>query len=613
VEPPREPGGGRARSASEPAFDRTTVDLLLRESAVFGSLSDAVRAVLLDELRLRTAQAGDVIIRQGDPADGLYIVAGGRLQVVFDREDGETVVLREEGYGAVTGEMALVNDAPRSATVVALRECHLLFLPNEGFQRVIAAHPEALRSMTSVLVRKLAATAAGREVTSPVRSIVVVPLDDDRAADALARSLVPTLGRMVDAHRIVTSEDMQTELGADATPLTRVHWFERLEATFDAAVFVAHAAPDAWTRACLDHADVVLAVASARTGPDIRSIEDLLDRPGRPSRTELVLVHEPTTDTPRTTRDWLRRRAVRRHHHVRAGHEGDAARVARLVLNRGIGVVFGGGGARGIASIGVLRALEAHGVPIDATGGTSIGSIIAGAVARGYDADRTAEVLRAAVVGGKSPIDLTLPALSLAAGARVTERIRDGAEGLDLEDTWRSTFCVSTNLTTGRLELHREGPAWKAIRASFAVPGVFPPVPNPQGEVLVDGGLLDNLPVVPMRRLHAGITVIAIDVGAAREPLSTPISESGVVSGWGYVWSQLRTRSYGNLASLPRILMRLTELGAGGSEDQGDLYLRPRTDMVGLMDFKAFDELIEIGRRDAEPEIGKWIGSVTRF
>jgi hypothetical protein len=74
----------------------------------------------------------------------------------------------------------------------------------------------------------------------------------------------------------------------------------------------------------------------------------------------------------------------------------------------------------------------------------------------------------------------------------------------------------------------------------------------------------------------------------------------------------VRTRDR-NLASLPRILMRLTELGAGSIDDQGDLYLRPRTDAVSLMDFKAFDELIDIGFHDAEPEIAKWLGDGERF
>ena len=127
-----------------------------------------------------------------------------------------------------------------------------------------------------------------------------------------------------------------------------------------------------------------------------------------------------------------------------------------------------------------------------------------------------------------------------------------------------------------------------------------------------DSILLDNMPVVPMRQIHPGITVIAIDVGAVREPLSAPMAESGVVSGWSYAWSRVRTHDR-NLASLPRILMRLTELGAGSIDDRGDLYLRPRTDTVSLMDFKAFDELIDIGFQDAEPEIAKWLGDGERF
>ena len=147
-------------------------------------------------------------------------------------------------------------------------------------------------------------------------------------------------------------------------------------------------------RACIDRADVVLAVASAATRPDRRPIEDLLDRPGHPARTELVLVHDPATETPRNTRTWLRSRSVRRHHHVHAGNDADTARVARLVINRGLGVVFGGGGHAASPTSACCGRSKRHGVPIDATGGTSIGSILAGAVGTGHDADRTAALLR---------------------------------------------------------------------------------------------------------------------------------------------------------------------------------------------------------------------------
>ena len=142
--------------------------MLLRESEVFGNLSDAVRARLADELQLRTAAAGDVVIRQGDPADGLYLVAGGRLQVVYDREDGESVVLREEGYGAVTGEMALVNDAPRSAE--RRRAPGVSPAVPARTRASSGSSPPTRRrcaAITSVLVRKLAATAQGRRSHQP--------------------------------------------------------------------------------------------------------------------------------------------------------------------------------------------------------------------------------------------------------------------------------------------------------------------------------------------------------------------------------------------------------------------------------------------------------------
>lgn len=590
-------------------IDRAAADALLRATAEFGRLGDAARAQVIDELELRSVAAGETVIHQGDPADGLYLVAAGRLQVAFTTEHGERRVITELGRGGVAGEMSLLDDAPRSADVVALRECHLYFLSSAGFERVIAAHPEAVRLITAALVRKLAATSHSRPAGSAVRCVTLVPLDPDRSASEFAPIVLPPLARLTTTCRVVTEADADAALGPDADAWHRAAWFEDLEIANEVTVLVANPEPDAWTLSCLEHADVIVLLARAQGDPAPRAIEAMLARPGiAPTRVELVLVHEPSLVTPRRTNRWLEPRSVTRHHHVRSGNAADAARVVRLLLGKPIGAVFGGGGARGIAHIGVLRALEEHGVPIDATGGTSIGSIIAGAVARDFTVDATAEMLRAAVVTG-SPVDLTFPAMSLAAGGKVTERIKAGADGLDLEDGWRNCFCVSTNLTRGRAEIHTHGAGWRAVRASFSVPGIFPPVPNGDGDLLIDGGLVDNLPVGVMRRMHAGVQVIAIDVGAAKEPFQAPVPASGVLSGWGYTWSQMRSRNYGNIAGLLKILMRLTELGAQAVPDLGDCALRPATGGVSLMDFKAFDQLVEIGYRDAMPAIAKWLDS----
>jgi predicted acylesterase/phospholipase RssA len=281
--------------------------------------------------------------------------------------------------------------------------------------------------------------------------------------------------------------------------------------------------------------------------------------------------------------------------------------VARLLAGRATGVVFSGGGARAVANIGVLQALEERGVVIDAVGGTSLGAVIAGCAARGQPAREAGSLIRRAVFD-RSPFDVTFPALSLASGRRVTEHLRAGTEGLDLEDSWRNVFAVSTNLTRGEVEVHRSGSSWRASRASFSVPGVYPPVPNEAGDLLVDGGLLDNLPVGIMRGEHHGISVIAVDVGRARDLTAGGMPRDGIASGWELLARRLDpVRPRAGAVGLARILMRLTELGSERSEDRGDLYIRPAVDGYGIGDFKAFDRLVELGYVAGVRALDEWI------
>jgi NTE family protein len=297
---------------------------------------------------------------------------------------------------------------------------------------------------------------------------------------------------------------------------------------------------------------------------------------------------------PRGTRRWLAPRALEQHHHVRVDRPGDVDHVARLVLGRGIGLVFSGGGARGLAGIGVLRAVRELGIPYDAVGGVSIGALVGGGAAREQSYDELCALMREAVVDS-SPFDVTFPAVSLAAGKRVTRHLRDAADDLDLEDVWRPFFCVSTNLTRGRLEVHHTGPAWHAIRASFSIPGVFPPVRTPDGDLLVDGGVLDNLPVGIMRADHPGLSVLTVDVRRARDIGGGGLPSDGVVSGWRVLLSRIdRTARNGDRAGLGRILLRLTEIGTDDG-DRGDLCIRPPIETFGIADFGAFDRLVEIG------------------
>lgn len=591
---------------------RTELDELVRANRVLGALPADARALVCDSLEPFVVRAGETLIRAGDAADCLYLVVAGRLRVI-GRADGEEIVLAEIGRGDVVGEMALIIDRPRTADVVAIRDTQLLRLGAEAFVALTAAHPAAYRAVSTATVDRLLErqSTRGRNST-PAVSIAILPIDDTPAVRQFAALLTQSCSRLTGgAHRVDTA-DARRIAGADLDHGALAAWSSDLEQEYALVVYYAETEPTPWTETCLRQADLVLVVGDATTGPALRPVEGLVQGQARTDRrTELVLVHPPSTRDPRRTTRWLAPRIVDRHHHVRDNNPADVDRVARLVLNRGIGVVFSGGGARGISQVGVYAALLDAGIPIDVVGGTSIGSIVSGGAARDMTPAAIGALLREAVVDGKSPVDVTFPAISIASGARVTAQMRKAADGLDFEDGWRRAFAVSTNLTRGDVEIHEDGPGWFALRSSFSIPGVFPPMRNADGDVLVDGGVLDNMPVGIMRSRHDGVSVIAIDVGSQRDVRAGALPESGVVSGWRWLLDRVNPRAQSqDMVGAIKVLMRITELG-GRDDDKGDLYIRPVVDGVAMLDFGAFDRLVDAGYEAGTVAAREWVASGT--
>jgi predicted acylesterase/phospholipase RssA/CRP-like cAMP-binding protein len=599
-------------TAAAPGVFAEDTRRLVAESAVFGSLTPEAQEFLATRLEAHTVPGGEVLVREGDDPDSLYLVVFGRLRVAMTRADGTETVIAELGRGEIVGEMALLTNEPRSATVVAVRDSQVLRLPTDSYAELVQRHPDALRQITTQVVRRFVRSYREGPPTSPVRTIAVIPLDGSPGVMEFDERLHASLQRLTSAANHVTVATM-TEAMGDVRAVGRDHlasWLAQMESGYEVIVYEADGEPGAWTDACVRQADVVLLVGDARGSPHLRPVEQAIAERRRdvPHRTHLVLVHPAGTRDPRGTRHWRAPRTPERHHHAAEDSDDDIDRIARLLLNRGIGVVFSGGGARGIAGIGVVQALDELGIPIDAVGGTSIGSIIGGGVARKQNADEIATVMRRAVLD-ESPFDVTFPAIALAAGKRITLSVQQGADGLDIEDGWRSYFCVSSNLTRGDVEVHRTGPGWLAVRASASIPGVFPPVVSDDGDVLVDGGVLDNMPIGIMRAEHQGITVIAVDVGRTKEFAAAGLPEGGVVSGWKTLLAKVDPRgsnSGDDMPNIGRILMRLTELGGRQDDDRGDVAIRPDIERYALTDFKAFDKLVSAGREAAMESLGDW-------
>lgn len=192
-----------------------------------------------------------------------------------------------------------------------------------------------------------------------------------------------------------------------------------------------------------------------------------------------------------------------------------------------VGLALSGGGARGLAHIGVLKVLEEAGVPIDCLAGTSMGGVIAAAYACGLTPEfMEQEALQMASLRRLLTLaDPTLPRRGLFEGQKVRQYLTQHLGECTFDDLRVPLAVVAVDLNSGQ-EVHlRHGKVVDAVRATIALPGIFTPV-ECDGQLLVDGGVLNNLPADVVRGMGADI-VIAVDVAMGTTTVSSLIQSLG--------------------------------------------------------------------------------------
>jgi len=578
---------------------------LLGGIELFAGIDPASLARLAAEADVRHLPGGEALIREGDPSDALFVVASGRLQAFVGGEGGETLV-GEIGRGEVIGEMGILADEPRSATVRALRDSNLVHIPAEEFVRFLREEPDELFAITRLLIQRLRRSIRSEAAGASVRTITVVPVGDGEGAATFARYLTSILAERGDT-RLVTGEDVD-ELQEDSD-LTRL--LHDLETDHDLLIYLADRKPSTWTDRCLRQADRVVLVGEAGGESALTEVERNLLGPDSAlvrARIDLVLVQRAEAETPRGGPRWLAQRPVHRLHHVRLHSRDDLHRVARALTGREIALVLSGGGARGIAHFGLFRALEELEIPVDVVGGSSFGSIAGAALAMGWSWEEQRRIFYDSFVSQGSPIDFTAPALALAKGAKVTAGIKGGFGDAMIENMWLRYYCVSSNLSAGEVAVHTRGPLWKALRASVAIPGLWPPVPSEEGDLLVDGGVMNNLPVDVMTGFADAGAIIAANLKGSAQLPSTGLADDGILSGWGPFARRLSPLGAGSeLPGIVELLLRATETGnvlsAKRLEHEADVVLHPDVTEFGLLAWERMDEIIEAGYRYAIKEL----------
>jgi predicted acylesterase/phospholipase RssA/CRP-like cAMP-binding protein len=592
--------------------DRTNVATMVAD--LMGSTNQALVQQVVDRVEWRRLEAGEVLFREGDFADAAYFVVGGRLMVLAEDDQGNEQLVAELGRGEVVGELGLLDRAPRSATVRAVRDTTLAAFSTSMFEELVATSPAMMLNVTRGILTRLRRPATRRFDRAASLTVAVTARCD---SDALVAEMVEEIARFGTAKHLssdrvdrVLNRTAISQAATDNVGVPRLAEFmHEADVGNDHVVLQTDREMSAWTRRAVRQADRVVVVCSPN--PDsaelalISEIFATVDDATHVARM-LAVLHQPSTERPYRTASLISRWNIDDVVHVRSGSRDDVARLARLASGHGYGLVLSGGGARGFAHLGVLRALEEYDIPVDQVAGCSMGTVVAAAIALGHKGDRLMELAEEQF---DRLLDYTLPIVSLVKGARISRNIEGTFGSWDIEDLWLPFYCVSTNLTRSRLEVHRRGSTALAMRASVAIPGVLPPVPY-EGDLLVDGGVLNNLPFEMMRDDSTIETIVAVDVAPDQGPRArTDYGTS--VSGFKALAASLR-RGKSDYPSVTSVLLRSMLTGAVRNQKASmqdgsiDLLLTLHLPGVGLLEFDRSHEVADAGYEASKPTIRQW-------
>ena len=585
-------------------------------TTLLGSLDAAALTMLRSELQWVELDAGDTLMSQGEAGDSMYLSISGRLRAYVRDDEGTERMVREMARGQIIGEMALYTDEPRSATVVAIRDSVLVRLDKAAFTRLLSSSAQVSVALTRQMIKRLQTAQLRSDLARPV-TICLMPITAGVDAVGLTRALADQLARQFGSHKVcvvdaarvdsVLHEPGLAQSSADDAETNRriaLH-LEEVEAEFDYLLLLADDQPTPWTRRCSRRCDEMLLLANADE-PAVLSPSErqfMMTRNGRAEAAEvLVLLHPAQRQCPSGTRQWLARRPLAGHVHIRPTLERDMARLARLQSRTAVGLVLAGGGARGLSHLGVFRALHEQGIEVDWVGGTSIGAVMAVLAASDQPVERMTAVARRAF--GRNPTgDFNpFPLLSMIRGRRLQHIVHTaiqeltGAQG-DMEDLWKNCYCVASNYSKASEQVIAHGPLLQSLLASAAIPGALPPVLS-DGDMLCDGGSFNNFPVDVMRSVRGVGKVIGVDLSYRR---ARRIDLDQVPGTWALLLDRLRPRKHRRyrFPSLVAYLMNVTLMYSNSRQRQArkliDLYFNPPLDRVGLLQWDRFDHIVAQG------------------
>ncbi|KAL7544797.1 hypothetical protein ACHAWF_008166 [Thalassiosira exigua] len=592
-------------------------------------------------------ESGEYISVEGEKCDSMFVVLNGRLRAESSSEGSDTQPASEEfGRGATIGELEALAETSWTQSVYAIRHCEVARIPNQIINILMEMYPSAGLHFARVIASQIHSRKSAKGPANSISSLLpsyslslattaVVSLSENVDVSEFCSYLTTSLA-MLAPTKLLTKQLIKERIGAKLleegkarsilkVKLTRI--LGDVEENNRLVVYESDPRYTWWTKLCIQQADCVLVLVDSTEAPGLKRVEELLAwaHEVKNVRCELVVVQSSSCQMVSSAEEhasddlinWTEKRPwISKQHLVRCDfedHTQDFHRMGRRITGQSIGLVMGGGGARGLAHLGIVKALNEVGLQVDMVGGTSQGAFVGALLAANPDDYESLEVSAREMAADMANIsmklrDLTFPLTSFFSSHYFNRGIQRSLGNARIQDFVLSFFCVSVDIGNSREVVHTKGLAWKYVRASMSLAGYLPPV-SENGSLLVDGGYMNLVPADKMAELGAK-KVIAVDVSNVEK---CDYYEYGTeLSGLWLLWNSwnpfVQTVKVPSMGDINEMLSWVSSERTKKFiiDNKVDLFLCPPVGHYGTLEYDKIDEIIKIGYEYAKPLVQKW-------
>ena len=607
---------------------------------------------------------GTVMVREGDPCDAIYLIISGRCEVRHSSDDGVQKVITILGPGDVFGEHALLNLEPYRATISVVTHSVMLRMPAEALRKLFMSEPTFAGRFTQQAVEAF----RKHRIESRVQRIVsLMAISPGLANGLLVQKLASALQKLTRQKVLVLHLHLAPQsLQLKDWPLEEVDGVFRYERDLQRnqdgfeelwfhvggdvhepayiAPLISHCGrhfdyvllhigtdiPTATATECMIESDLAFGLieAEAKHLYDYQLlIRDLCVRAnGHCEHVKPILYLQKGADSKEFS-ETMRGSGHPPHSYVHgfansevwnenAPYAMHIRRLAREIARCRVGLALSSGSARGLAHIGVIQVLEENGIEVDVVAGSSMGAYVGSIWAAGFNGTEMEQLARE-LEGRYGLLKLISPVIPPRQGFlradRVIKRLRKSLDHLHFSDMVRPLRIVATYLDTVERIVFSSGEVVRAVEASIAIPGILLPI-TIDGEVFIDGGIADPLPVDTLREM--GIEhIIAVNtiptperlrhyLEIEREKESHQPKKKFTIS--GFLNHHLNYFAKGNLLdimwqSIHGVQTRVAE----AASERADIVLRPFAVEAHWHDFTHPQKYIAAGRKETEAHLAQ--------